>query len=93
MAERRGYARHLKYEYGKECPWFGCIGNRWKDKRLSQPIMISEKVMITKPVFVLIEDKQKAKKLHDEKWEKGLSDSEVAVYTDGSKSGGEVLMA
>jgi len=93
LAERRGYARHLKYEYGKECLWFGWIANRWKDKRLLKPIMVWDKVMITKPVFVLIEDKQKAKKLHDKRWKNGLGDSGVAVYTDRSKSEGEVSMS
>lgn len=30
--ERKGYARHLKYKYGKQHPWFGCIANKWKDE-------------------------------------------------------------
>jgi len=29
--ERKSYGRHLKYKYGGNLPWFGCIAEKWKE--------------------------------------------------------------
>ena len=32
--QRKAYARHLKYEYGKDYPWYECIAEKWKDDQI-----------------------------------------------------------
>ena len=83
-AERRGYARHVKYEYGKEAPWYGIIAEGWKDERIRKTIDKSDSVRKTKPKILIEKDKEKAIKTHDENWDKKKND-ELWVYTDGSK--------
>ena len=90
--ERKGYARHLKYEYGKDYPWFGCIAEKWKDNRIRKQKTNSEKVRKTTPIIDIERDKEKAIEKHAIGWENKPND-EVWIYTDGSKKGKEAAIA
>ena len=83
-AERRDYERHVKYEYGKDTPWYGIIATRWKDDRIHKKIDYSDAVQRTKPKIIIEKDKEKAIRNHAERWETKPRD-EQWVYTDGSK--------
>ena len=82
--ERKRYARHPKYEYGKDYPWYGCIANKWKDNRIRKQKTDSDKIRTTKPMFDIVKDKEKSMKNHSNEWE-NKSEDELWVYTDGSK--------
>lgn len=91
-AERKGYARHIKYEYGKVCPWFGCIADKWTDDHIQKHKTVSNKVRKKKPVFDIERDKTKAIKNHSIGWDDNPKD-ELWVYTNGSKKEKEAGIA
>ena len=86
--ERKGYARHLKYEYGKEHPWFGCIANKWKDGGIRKHEPESTKERKTIPTFEIDKDKKRTIDNHAKKWET-KDPEELWVYTDGWKKDNE----
>ena len=89
--QRKGYARHLKYEYGKEYPWYGCIAEKWKDDRIRKQKTESTKERKTIHEFDIEKDKGKAIDKHAKDWERKPRD-EVWVYTDGSKKENEAAI-
>ena len=89
--QRKGYARHLKYEYGKEYPWYGCIAEKWKDDRIRKQKTESAKEQKTIPEFDIEKDKNKAIDKHAKDWERKPRD-EVWVYTDESKKEDEAAI-
>ena len=90
--ERKGCARHRKYEYGKEYWWFGCIADKGKDDRIRKHKIESEKVRITKPRFDIEKDKNKEITDHSNGWE-NKPEHELWVYTDGLKNKEEAAIA
>ena len=90
--ERKGYARHLKYEYGKDAPWFGSIARKWKDDRLRKPTTISNEQRKTTPTVLISRNKDEGIEAHRNRW--GTKDeSELWVYTDGSKRKNEAAIS
>ena len=92
-AERRGYYRQIKYQYGKGLPWYGCIGNKWKDERIKGGKEETEELEKTKKKTVIAKNKEDALKMHGEMWERGKERNELWVYTDGSKTEDGTAMA
>lgn len=90
--ERKGYARYLKYEYGNEYPWFGCIAQKWKDTLIRKHRIESNEIRKMIPKFDIERDKEKAIKKHSEAWDDKEID-ELWVYTDGLKKEKETAIA
>jgi len=87
--ERKSYGRHLKYKYGGNLLWFGCIAEKWKDDRLKEEMQWSNKNLLKRPKVRIAHTKEAAIKEHTERWEEGPG-QEVWVYSDGSKRNSEV---
>ena len=86
--KRKGFARHLKYEYGKEHPCFGCIVNKWKDERITKHKPESTKERKTILTFEIYKDKKRMIDNHANRWE--IKDpEELWVYMNGSKKDNE----
>ena len=67
--ERKGYARHLKYEYRKDTPWFGLIARKWKDQRIRKPTTISNNHRKTTPIVIIRNNKEEAIEALRNQWE------------------------
>lgn len=91
--ERNGYLRQLKYAYGKDLPWFGCIGKRWKCDQIKCEPNKSTTELERRPIINIGKTKEKALEYHQRMWEKGKEVDELWVYTDGSKSSIGTAMA
>ena len=88
MAQRKGYARHIKWKYGKDYPWYGKVAEEWKDNRVVEQMLLSEKVIRTTPGVYIIKDKDKAIKEHGDASENRVPEEEVWCYTDRAKNHG-----
>jgi len=64
VAERKGYARHLKYEYGKDLPLYGILVNKWRDNRIRKTISTLDKIRRTKPICLIERNKEKVIEKH-----------------------------
>jgi len=91
--ERKGYKRQLTLGIMKDLPWYGCFGNRWKDDRISASREYSNKVLRTVPDITIQPSKEAAIKSYNDMCEKRYDDSEVWIFTDGSKRDDKAAVA
>jgi len=54
LVRRREYARHIKWKYGKDYPWYGKVAEEWKDDRITEQMLESVKVINTTPEVCII---------------------------------------
>jgi len=80
--ERKSYGRHLKYKYGGNLPWFGCIAEKWKDDRIVEEMQWSNKELLRRPKIRIAHSKEEALKEHGVRWEEGPG-QDIWVYSDG----------
>ena len=86
LVQRRGYARHIKWKYGLDHPWYGRVAEEWKDNRIMEQMLMSEKVIGTTPEVYIVRNKEKAIKEHEDASENRVPEEEIWCYTDGAKS-------
>jgi len=87
-ATSRAYARHVKFGYGKDLPWFGCLANDWKEDWITDYMTISDRPIGRVPDIIIDPNRTRAKEADSKRWDEGLPQDELWVYTDGSKSKG-----
>jgi len=91
--ERRGYERQINLGIMAHLPWYGCFGNRWKDERIKACIEISEKVLRTVLDITIKPSKELAVQAYNDMCEERYNDSDVWIFTDGSKRNDETAVA
>jgi len=75
--QRRGYARHIKWTYWKDYPWYGWMAEAWKDDRIVEQMLESEKVIKTSPEICIIRNKETARKEHEDASENCILEEEI----------------